>query len=317
MKSFKLFTKLIVLTVFVGMNIFAQAQENLDKKRTMTDEEMDNLIDSLIINKPTSEVNIGLSYQNRTLFAGRDLRIKQWNSVLNATYYHWSGLYADFSGFMYSKSDPKIQMTALSIGYLGDLTDNLSVMADVGRMIETSPDPDFPNQLPYWTSLSLSYSLGKFSPIADYTLMFGTETANRLRLGISYYQSYKKVGFIDRISITPRITSIYGNQDITYSQYWSGGNLYNTDGTMVATTKRNPFSQVITKFGKKQQALNGTKSYFGVMALDFACGVSVTEGNFRVNFTPHLVKPVRLYAGEDIDVGWQFYYGVSCGYTFR
>lgn len=302
---------------FMGMNIFAQAQGNLEKNRTMTDEEMDNLIDSLIINKSTSEFNIGLGYQNRTLFAGRDLGVKQWNSVFNASYYHWSGLYADFSGFLYSQSNPKLQMTALSVGYMGNLTENLSVMADVGRMFETSPDPNFPSQLPYWTSLSLNYSIGRFSPMVDYTLMFGSETANRLRLGISYYQSYKKVGFVDRISLSPRITSIYGNQDITYSQYWSGGNLYNADGTTIATTKRNPFNQSVTKPGKRQQALNSTQSYFGMMALDLACGVSVTEGNVRVSFMPHLVKPVRLYAGEDIDTKWQFYYGISCGYTFR
>ena len=317
MEFLKLSLKIIALSIFFGMNIFAQAQGNLDKKRTITDEEMDNLIDSLIINKSTSEFNIGLGYQNRTLFAGRDLDIKQWNSVFNASYYHWSGLYADFSGFLYSQSNPKLQMTALSIGYMGDLTDKLSVMADIGRMIETSPDPDFPSQLPYWTSISLNYTIGKFYPMVDYTLMFGTETANRLRLGISFYQSYKKVGFMDRVSITPRITSVYGNQDITYSQYWSGGNLYNTDGTAVATTKRNPFSQLVTKLGKRQQALTGTQSYFGMMALDLACGLSVTEGDFRVSLTPHLVKPVRLYAGEDIDTKWQFYYGISCGYTFR
>jgi hypothetical protein len=317
MKFFKLFFKIIALSVFLGMNITVQAQGNLDKNRTMTDEEMDSLIDSLIINKPTSEFNISLGYQNRTLFAGRDLGIKQWNSVFNATYYHWSGLYADFSGFMYSKSDPKLQMTALSIGYMGDLTENLSLMADVGRMFETSPDPDFPSQLPYWTSISLNYSIGKLSPMVDYTLMFGTETANRLRFGVSYYQSYKKVGFIDRISLTPRFTSIYGNQDITFSQYWLGGSLYNIDGTVVTNVKRNPFNQSVTKFGKRQQALTETQTYFGMMAFDFACGVSVTEGNFRVSLTPHLVKPVRLYVGEDIDTKWQFYYGISYGYTIR
>lgn len=317
MKFFKLFFKIFALIAFIGINTLVQAQGNLDKNRTMTDKEMDDLIDSLIISKPTSEFNIGMGYQNRTLFAGRDLGIKQWNSVFNASYYHWTGLYADFSGFMYSKSDPKLQMTALSIGYMGDLTESLSVMADVGRMFETSPDPDFPSQLPYWTSLSLNYSIGKFSPMVDYTLMFGNETANRLRLGVSYYQSYKKVGFIDRISLTPRITSIYGNQDITFAQYWSGGNLYNTDGTIVTTTKRNPFNQSLTKLGKRQQALSGNQSFFGIMAVDFACGVSVTEGNFRVSLTPHLVKPIRLYVGEDIDTKWQFYYGLSCGYTFR
>lgn len=303
--------------VFLGVNMLAQAQGNLDKNRTMTDEEMDNLIDSLINGKPTSEFNIGLGYQNKTLFAGRDLGIKQWNSIFNASYYHWSGLYADFSGFLYSQSSPKLQMTALSIGYMGDLTDNLSIMADVGRMIETKPDPNFTSQLPYWTSISLNYSIGRLSPMVDYTLMFGSETANRLRVGIAYYQSYKDVGFMDRVSLTPRITSIYGNQDITYAQYWSGGNLYNADGSTVATTKKNPFNQLITKLGKRQKALSGTQSYFGLMALDFACGVSVTEGNFRVSFTPHLVKPVRLHAGEDIDIKWQFYYGLSCGYTFR
>jgi len=316
MKFLTFLPKIIVYCAFWSVSFTLSAQVSTENKRTMTDEEMDSLIDSILINKPTSEFNIGLNYQNRTLFAGRDLGIKQWNSVFNATYYHWSGLYADFSGFMYSKSDPKLQMTSLSIGYLGDLTEELSIMADVGRMIETNPDPNFPNQLPYWSSASLNYSFSKLSAMADYTLMFGGETASRFRLGTSYYQSYKNVGFIDRISITPRLTTIYGNQDITYSQYWTGGTLYTTDGT-TSTPLRNPFGQLLTKLGKRQQALSGTKSYFGLMAVDIACGVSVTEHNFRVSFTPHLVKPVRLYPSEDINVSWQFYYGVSCAYTIR
>lgn len=316
MKFLKILPKIIVYCIFWSVGFSLSAQVSTENKRTMTDDEMDSLIDSILINKPTSEFNIGFNYQSRTLFAGRDLGVKQWNSVFNATYYHWSGLYADFSGFMYSKSDPKFQMTSLSVGYLGDLTDELSIMADVGRMIETKPDPDFPNLLPYWASASLNYSFGKLSTMADYTLMFGGEKASRFRVGASYYQSYKNVGFIDRISITPRLTTIYGNQDITYSQYWTGGTLYTTDG-ITSTPLRNPFGQLLTKLGKRQQALNGTKSYFGLMAVDIACGVSVTEHNFRVSLTPHLVKPVRLYPGEDINTNWQFYYGLSCAYTFQ
>ncbi len=282
----------------------------------MSDTEMDSLIDSLLMDKPTSELNIGMGFQNRTLFAGRDLGIKQWNSVINLSYYHWSGFYADLSGFVYSQSSPKLQMTALSLGYIKDITENLSLSAELGKMIETNPDPNFPNQLPYWTSLSLSYSINKFMPNADYTLLFGNETAKRLRLGISYYQSYKKVGFLDRISLSPRITTIFGNQDITFAQYWSGGNLYNADPTNALI--RNPFNQKFNKLGKKLQAIqNSSQSYFGLMAMDFAMGVSATKSNFRLTLTPHLVKPIRLYVGEDISINWQFYVGVSCGYTFR
>ncbi len=306
----------IIIIFFLGINTFIHAQTASEKHISMSDSEMDNLIDSLLMDKPTSELNIGIGFQNRTLFAGRDLGIKQWNSVINASYYHWSGLYADVSGFLYGKSDPKLQMTAISLGYMKDLTEDLSISADIGKMIETNPDPNFPNQLSNWTSLSLSYSINKFMPNADYTLMFGNETAKRLRLGISYYQSFKEVGFLDRISLSPRITTIFGNQDITYAQYWAGGSLYTADST--TTTIRNPFNQKLTKLGKRLQALqNSTQSYFGLMAVDLAMGISAIKNNFRLTLTPHLVKPVRLYVGEDISVNWQFYVGVSCGYTFR
>lgn len=307
---------LLILLFFLGIHTSINAQTASEKHISMSDSEMDNLIDSLLMDKPTSEFNIGIGYQNRTLFAGRDLGIKQWNSVINASYYHWSGLYADLSGFLYGQSSPKLQMTALSLGYMKDITDDFSVSADIGKMIETNPDPNFPNQLPYWTSLSLSYNINKFMPNADYTLFLGNETAKRLRLGISYYQSYKEVGFLDRISLSPRITTIFGNQDITYAQYWAGGSLYTTDSATAIV--RNPFNQKLTRLGKRLQALqNSSQSYFGLMAVDVVMGISAIKNNFRLTFTPHLVKPVRLYVGEDISVNWQFYVGVSCGYTFK
>jgi hypothetical protein len=306
----------LIIIFFFGITTVIKAQTTNDKHITMSDAEMDNLIDSLLMDKPKSTFSVSMNYQNRTLFAGRDLGIKQWNSTLNLSYYHWSGFYADFSTFLYSKSSPKVQLTALSLGYMGDITENLSFMADLSKTIETNPDPNFPNQLPYAASLSLSYSFNKFMPNADYTLLFGNETARRLRLGISYYQSYKDVGFLDRISLTLRITAILGNQDITYAQYWSGGNLYSVDSTNALI--RNPFNQKLTKLGKKLQTLQNTsQSYFGLMAMDFAMGISAVKNNFRFTFTPHIVKPVRLYIGEDISVNWQFYAGVSCGYTFK
>lgn len=312
----KLLFQFLIIIFLLGINTVINAQTAREKHIAMSDLEMENLIDSLLMDKPTSEVNISMSFQNRTLFAGRDLGIKQWNSVLNVSYYHWSGLYADLSGFLYGESQPKLQMTALSLGYMKDITENLSLSADLGKMIETNPDPNFPNQLPYWTSLSLSYSINKFMPNADYTLMFGNETAKRLRLGILYYQTYKKVGFLDRISLSPRITAILGNQDITYAQYWAGGSLYTADLTNVPI--RNPFNQKLTKLGKRLQTLqNSSQSYFGLMAMDLAMGMSAIKSNFRLTLTPHLVKPVRLYVGENISVNWQFYVGVSCGYTFR
>ena len=53
------------------------------------------------------------------------------------------------------------------------------------------------------------------------------------------------------------------------------------------------------------------------MAVDLAMGISAIKNNFRLTFTPHLVKPVRLCVTEDISVDWQFYVGVSGGYTFK
>ena len=142
------------------------------------------------------------------------------------------------------------------------------------------------------------------------------ETAKRLRLGISYYQSYKDVGFLDRVSLSPRITAILGNQDITYAQYWAGGNLYSAGS--ITTIIRSLFNQKLTKLGKRLQAIkNSSQSYFGLMAVDLAMGISATKNNFRLTFTPHSVKPVRLYVGEDVSINWQFYVGVSGRYTFR
>ncbi len=309
-----LFSALLTILAWSSLSLIGLAQQT--NRQTMTDDEMNQLIDSLVVNQASSDLIINFNYQNRTFFAGRDLGVKQWNSTCSFSYYHKSGLYADFSSFLYGKSSPVWQMSAVSLGYMKDLN-NWSVSLDAGRMIETNPDPNYANQVPNWVSASLSYTFDKLVPMVDYTLLFGNETAKRLRTGFSYYQSFINVGFFDRISLVPKVTAVFGNQDITYAQYWTGANLYSTDTGTSTTTKKNPFNQVVTKLGKKQQAQTGTQSHFGIMATDVALSVSATKYNIRLNFTPHLVKPIKLYTGEDISTTWKFFFSTSLSYTLR
>lgn len=163
-----------------------------------------------------------------------------------------------------------------------------------------------------WDALSPDEKAAKKEKYKDMKAKFKNITPNER----SATKSEIKANRHHRIILSPQITVILGNQDIIYVQYWAGGNLYATDSATALV--RNLFNQKLIRLGKRLQALqNSSQSFYNLMAVDLAMGISAIKNNFRLTFTPHSVKPVRLYVGEDSSVNGQFYVRVSCRYTFR
>lgn len=307
------------------------------QKPTLSIEE----IDSLLQLEDQSYMTFRLAFANKALFAGRDFGTNQSLLMPDITYFHKSGLYAELTGLSYSKSTPQYELTYLSAGYTG-FVGNLLYSAELSRTFYTQPDPDNPNPLPNGLMLSGSYDIKKVSVNLGYTLMFGSETAHRITFGPSYFQKWTNLGWLDRLSINPSLNLIIGTQSSNYGQIWNSyaSNLNPTLGTgtvgagainvqtALANLANPNLPPIVRQNILRRLKLAGvnpgantntttTQNYFGLMACDVSLPISATKGDFRLSFTPHLIKPVKLYSSEDISVKLAHYFSLSLTYTLK
>ncbi|GAA4407919.1 hypothetical protein GCM10023187_29120 [Nibrella viscosa] len=280
-----------------------------------------------------STVVTRLGYANRTLFAGRDFGINQYMITPGITYYHKSGINVDVTGYYFSQSQPLYELTALSVGYMHNVSDNLLLSVDLSRSFYTQTDAEFPALFPYNAYLSGSYDWGNWMAGLDYTFLFGNETAHRVRPRISYYMSWKNVGIFDRISLNPTLSATFGGDQISFEQLRPVSML----------TDDNPRLQAIANNSKQKANGNANsgkgngkskgsgpvaqppvppannaiaqQSYFGLMCYTLSVPLRFTLGTVRVGTMYNLVFPVKLYPTESISTNPVSYFGLSLSHT--
>src|SRR6187399_3547601 len=116
---------------------FSQHADSLLLSQTETELSFDDslsifyLIDSLLQQGDlnVSQVAFRLSYNSNVLSTGRTLGIENFGLTPGISYYHWTGLYADVSGFWSKDFDPSYYLTIASVGYMHDFSKKFSVMA--------------------------------------------------------------------------------------------------------------------------------------------------------------------------------------------
>ncbi|GAA3644037.1 hypothetical protein GCM10022397_31160 [Flavivirga jejuensis] len=104
-----------------GLSAYSQEKPNSNE-----DEEIDEIIDSLLddegILDELIDVNfqflyVSVNYNSDTYFSGRDIGINQYNLRPQITYMHSKGFVASASGVYYNEFVPKWDYTALTLGY--------------------------------------------------------------------------------------------------------------------------------------------------------------------------------------------------------
>ncbi|GAB4027361.1 hypothetical protein [Spirosoma gilvum] len=278
--------------------------------------------DSTQLSRPTSrtlsgsELNIRLNYTSQALFSGRDFGVREWISTPSITYYAKSGFYADLSGYYLSQSKPHYEMTALSVGYLGILSNVIAYSGEFGRTVLIQRGQQ--NLLPYNANTSLTVNLGPIvSATSDYSLLFGNATAHRLRLSLSAYLakaiSASSLG-LKRISVIPTLTAILGTEISAYNLYQP-----NAVTGATSTTATTRLARILQRLQAKKNATTTDTGYdgFGLMALDFSAPVRVTFSGFRIGITNHLVRPFKLYTDEDISTDMRYYADISLTWVIK
>lgn len=264
-----------------------------------------------------------VNYTSRAVFSGREFGVREWMSTPSITYYAKSGFYADVSGYYFSQSIPHYELTALSAGYLGIVSDRVTVSGELGRTFLSQASQQ--NLLPYSGNLSMSYLVNPvFSANADYYLMFGNATAHRARLSVSAFVSKKiassAVG-LRRISCIPALTVIFGTETSAYNVYQPA--VTATTALTAATTaaeRRLLRIQQRLQAKKKGAVITTTEAStdkFGLMAIDLTVPLRATFTGFRLGLTNHLVKPFKVYADEDLPTNPIYYADVSLTWVIK
>jgi hypothetical protein len=165
-----------------------------------------------------SQLSVRMGYTSNITNAGRNFGIQQYGLNTGLAFYHKSGLFADLSGYYNSDLDPKFNTLITSVGYMGVFGPRWNYYLSYDHFFYGKPkEIDYVINYPLTNSLNAStnFLINKFNIGVDYSFLFGDETSHRGRLNLSYYLSFKKVGFIDRINFSPNLSMLTGNANVT------------------------------------------------------------------------------------------------------
>jgi hypothetical protein len=177
-----------------------------------------SLIDSLV-NIPTpklkSQLVMRLGYNSNVVSASRTLGFNQFGVAPGVSFYHKSGLYADYTGYWSEEYNPQYYLTVLSGGYLNSVTSWWSIMAEYNRYSYAGLGED--EYVPYKNSAGLSnfFDIKLVTLRMDYQLFFGDKTAHRINPSVMLNLEKAKLGRIDRIAFYPTASILYGSEQIT------------------------------------------------------------------------------------------------------
>jgi hypothetical protein len=259
------------------------------------------LIDSLLSLEPTtaSQLVLRLGYNSNVLSAGRTLGIQNFGLAPGISYYHSSGLYADVSGYWSKDFEPSYYLTVASGGYLRDFSNRFSVMASYDHYFYSLAGDSY---VPYRNTLSITpiVELKPISFTANYAFYFGDQTAHRIMPGLSITLKKKKFWKLDRVTITPSVFVLWGNESIT---------------TLEIVLPKTPQERRNNRlqYGTPYSVVQVNKNVFGLMNYAISIPLNISYKRFGVTFTYTYNIPKAL-SGEPLTVSESTYLSGSLLY---
>ena len=267
-----------------------------------------------------SQLILRAGYTSNITNAGRNFGIQQYGLNAGIAFYHKSGLFADVSGYYNSDQDPKYNTTITSAGYMGLFGPKWNYYLSYDHFFYRPPqDIDYVISYPLTNSLNAStnYLIKGINIGADYSFLFGDETAHRTRLNLSYYLTFRKVGFIDRINFNPNLSALAGNANVTsivFSQEIAKNNsdeLINDIGFMrFRYLYNNDRDQLKTLLSEEQ-----TTNTFGIMNYSIYIPVSFNIKKTTLLLNYSLNFPVALPGETNFDTTPNSYFSATLLFT--
>lgn len=340
----KLFT--LGVASLLWLNALAQSDSlSWEEQLALLEADLDSLsifslIDSILLSEqqPISSLYARVSYNSSVLNAGRTYDLNQQSFSPGISYYHASGFFMDYSGFWNSSTTPRFNLSMLSVGYMANLKNGFTITPSYERWIYHQSDAS--NTLNNSLGTSFAYNKKWLFLTADYSLLFGTETAHRIIGGVSCYLHLKKKWIFDRISLMPSATIYLGSDKVTQYRFaetqrsqqllsltqltsediarlYREGKITRQEARRMERTRRLITSENLTE---EQQARLTDLLYdvresktFGLMNYSFSLPVSFTINNFSWMISYTYSVPVSL-PGEQITLEPLGYLGASVSY---
>jgi hypothetical protein len=232
-----------------------------------------SMIDSLMemADANTSQLAVRLSYNSNVLSAGRTLGIENFGLAPGISYYHKSGLYADVSGYWSKDFDPPYYLTITSLGYMHSFSKYFSVMGGYDHYFYNFNDDTY---IPYSNALSVT-PMVDFKTLTlslNYSFYFGDTYVNRIMPGLTWVIAKKKWLGLDRISLSPSVYALFGDETMTDLEFlWP---------RTLAEAIRNK-----KQYGKIYTLAEHNYRVFGAMNYAFTVPLSLVLRNWSFMFT--------------------------------
>ena len=231
------------------------------------------LIDSLLNldEMSSSQLALRLSYNSNVRSAGRTLGIENFGLAPGISYYHKLGWYVDLTGYWSKDFQPNYYLSVASAGYMKDFSKHFSIMANYDRYFYHFDDAF---DLPYRNTLSATSitEVKNVSLAINYSFYFGDRFAHRIMPGLSYRFTKRKFLKMDRVSVTPSVYALWGNEVITSLAY----------------VRPESFREAIANFrryGTRFRVVEKSKDVFGIMNYAITVPLSVSKDNFGFSFS--------------------------------
>jgi hypothetical protein len=258
------------------------------------------LIDSLLLLEKTeigSQLAVRLAYNSNVLSAGRTLGIDQFGLMPGLSYYHKTGFYGDLSLYWSNNFEPEYYLTILTAGYMHTFSRHFSIIANYDRYFYRFEEDFTPYKNAFMFSPFLDFK--PFSFRCDYSYFFGDQDAHRIMPSISGILEKKGLFGIDKISFTPGIFMLLGNETLTEIIFpvtlaeWREAIILYSQGLPWYTVK--------------------TQNVFGVMNYAFTAPLNINHKNWNFSFSYTYNIPKAL-PGEPLQLSESGY--LSAGLTY-
>ena len=362
----RIYRTLFILSIsFTTFYNQAYGQDDIDYATELAklDAELDSLsifalLDSVLnlTYSPPTDIAVRFGYSSNIVNAGRNYGIDQFGLSPGVSFYHKSGIYADYSGYWNSAFDPMYTVSMLSAGYLGNFARKFSYSINYERWLYNQKNSELSNGFKNSLGSYISYNLGPFYLGLDYSYLFNNQrSANRLIANLSGQFTLKDVWIFDRISFLPTISTVYGNDDVTI--YYDGDiiDAFRSDMIIDGQFNRDDFNQFIQNVNfsaeeqfiirsiQRNQQLNSSEkrrrimnvylmnpevqnylyglldqveNQYGIMSYNFSLPISLSIKNWSLLLSYTYALPKSL-PGETYELNPIGYYSMTISHRFR
>jgi len=179
--------------------------------------EIFELIDSLLSMpaEKESQLAVRFGYNSNIIADNRTFNIEQFGLAPGISYYHKTGLYADYTAYWSKEYNPNFYLSVPSVGFLHTFAKWYSVLGEYSHYFYNQPN-DSTVSVPYTNNIGLSnyFEYKRVVLRLDYYLYFGEKTGHRIMPSLGVNLVKRKWAGLDRISFYPTFNLLFGSEEV-------------------------------------------------------------------------------------------------------